>query len=133
MQKQTLAVMLFVATRLCSLAAPLPNTEPLNADGDLSAQMVSGISQFLDAETERTAKERTKFWKRDFSSPPGYEQSISTNRQKLREIIGATEKRVEFAEIEFTSTSGRESKIAENERYAVYTVRWPVLLGISGE
>ncbi|HEX7862289.1 MAG TPA: dienelactone hydrolase family protein [Verrucomicrobiae bacterium] len=133
MQKQRFAALLVVLASLCSQAAPLPNTEPLNAEGDLSAQMVAGVSQFLDAETERVATERRNFWKRDFSNPAAYEASISTNRQKLREIIGATETRIEFAEIEFTSTSGRESKIAENERYAVLTVRWPVLSGVSGE
>ena len=84
-------------------AAQLPSTEPLNAEGDLSAQMVAGISNFLDEENQRVAKDRARFWKRDFANPAAYEGSIATNRHRLREIIGAMENRVEFAEIEFTS------------------------------
>src|SRR5688572_1789091 len=128
MQKKQLPPLLALGASFalkCLAAAQLPGSELLNAEGDLSAQMVAGISNFLDDETDRVAKDRARFWKRDFSTPAAYEASISTNRHRLREMIGATEKRIEFKEIEFTSNSGRDSKIAENERYAVYTVKWP--------
>ena len=113
--------------------APLAGTEALNAQGDLSAQMVAGISNFLDEETTRVAEERAKYWKRDFSSPAGYLNSIAPNRARLRQIIGADDRRVAFSDLEFTTTTVRDRKVAESERYEVFTVRWPVYPGVNGE
>lgn len=101
--------------------------------GDLSAQMVEGIDRFLTQQTEQHAKDRPKFWKRDFASPEAYNLSIETNRQWLRNIIGALDARLSFSELELISTSGRESKIAETASYSVFVVRWPALPGVHGE
>lgn len=114
-------------------AEPLAGTAPLETQGDLSAQMVAGIDGFLLKETERVAGERKKFWNRDFSSGEAYDRSVETNRQRLREIIGAMDPRAPFGELELTASSERESKIAETEQYEVLTVRWPALPGIHGE
>jgi dienelactone hydrolase len=114
-------------------AAPLPGTAALERKGDLSAEMVAGIDTFLTKETERISGERAKFWRRNFSSVEAYDQSIATNRHRLREIIGALDKRVEFAELELTASSGRSSKIGETESYEIRTIRWPALPGIHGE
>lgn len=114
-------------------AAPLSGTEPLRTQGDLSKQMVAGIDGFLTQETERMASDRTKFWKRDFSSVAAYNRSVTTNRQRLREILGVIDARVPFEEIELTATSQRGSKIAETDAYEVLTVQWPALTGMSGE
>jgi dienelactone hydrolase len=118
---------------LSSGAATLPGTAPLNAQGDLSAQMVAGIDQFLDAETLRALERRTNFWKRDFSSPEAYELSIRSNRSRLRQIIGAVQARTPFSEFELSSTSGREAKLAENESYSILAIRWPAIDGVFGE
>ena len=111
----------------------LPETQPLAAEGDLSAQMVAGIDQFLTAETERAKQQREKFWKRDFSSAEAYENSVTTNRQRLEQIIGATESRTPFKELELIATNERGSKAGEANGYVVHHVRWPVLKGVHGE
>lgn len=113
--------------------AQLPGTEPLTASGDLSAQMVEGIDRFLTAQTDQHTRDRAKFWQRDFSSADAFNRSIETNRYWLRNIIGALDPRPEFTELELISSSGRESKIAENNSYSVFTVRWPALPGVHGE
>jgi len=41
-------------------AAPLTGSKPLTLQGDLSAQMVAGISRFLDREIERSVTERDR-------------------------------------------------------------------------
>ncbi|MGZ8900283.1 MAG: hypothetical protein ACXW3Z_09330, partial [Limisphaerales bacterium] len=114
-------------------AGPLPGTEPLNAQGDLSAQMVAGIDNFLEHETQQSIALRAPFWKRDFSSPARYETSIETNRNRLKQIIGAVEPRVRFSDLELVATTGRESKVAETQSYTVVAIRWPALKGINGE
>ena len=114
-------------------AAQLVGTEPLNATGDLSAQMVAGIDNFFDAETQRSTQLRSNYWKRDFSSPAAYEASIETNRHQLRRIIGTPEPRTRFSELHLLGTTSRESKIAETPAYSILTVRWPVFDGVNGE
>ena len=114
-------------------AEQLPGTQPLIEEGDLSARMVAGIDQFLTAETERAKKAREGFWKRDFSSPEAYENSVATNRQALAEIIGATESRIPFSELELIATSERDGKVGDAKNYEVHHVRWPVLKGVHGE
>ena len=56
----------------------LPGTEPLTAEGDLSAAMVAGIDKFLMGELDRSVPERQKLWKRDFSPRAACEQSWLT-------------------------------------------------------
>ena len=46
----------------------LTGTQPLTQEGDLAAQMVEGIRQFLVKETAASLGQREALWHRDFSS-----------------------------------------------------------------
>ena len=113
-----LALGLFALLLACApaQAQPLPGTEPLTQQGDLSAQMVAGIDRFLMRETEASVARRARHWKRDFSSPEAYAKSVEPNRQRLRKIIGAVDPRVPAA-MEYVSGPGRP---------AGKNLRWPV-------
>src|SRR5262245_10739555 len=89
------------------LIAPLPafaqldptldhmaGTEPLVMDEPLDVVMVRGINYFAERELADSSNRRAAKWNRDYSSPEAYEKSIATNRQRLREIIGAVDERV---------------------------------------
>ena len=135
MQSGKLLLLAFVLgiNALSSGAATLPGTAPLEAQGDLSAQMVAGIDQFLDAETQRAFERRTNFWKRNFSSPEAYELSIRTNRNRLREIIGALQARIPFDFLDPGFTRWRGAKLAETDTYSIFAIQWPVFDEVSGE
>jgi len=111
----------------------LPGTHALTEQGDLSLQMREGIDQFLLRETDRSVKERQKFWKRDLSSLQAYLESVEPNRERFRKIIGAVDPRLPVTALEYVSTTLVPSKIAETEGYSVFAVRWPVLEGVFGE
>src|SRR5258706_10744514 len=64
-------------------AEPLPGTAALTMEGDITSQMVDGIDRFMMKQLEKTAADREKFWKRDFSSREAFEKSIGENRQRL--------------------------------------------------
>jgi dienelactone hydrolase len=122
----------FFATRLA--AQSLPGTKPLEAKGDLAAQMVSGIDKYLDRETAAAVEKRKAFWKPDFSSPQAYEKSVQPNRDRLAQILGVVDKRLPVRELEYVSTTGTESLVGEaGGYYKVYAVRWPVLPGVDAE
>jgi dienelactone hydrolase len=115
-------------------AAPaLPGTQPLVARGDLSSNMVAGISRFLDREIEASVAKRVAHWKRDFSSPEYYARSVAPQRERLRVLLGAVDARAAGGEFELVGGVRTPSTVAETARYSIRAVRWPVLAGVHGE
>lgn len=113
---------------------PLPGTALYEGeDTDLPATTVAGIHRFLQQRTQAAKNEREKLWQRDLSSPKTYTASVEPNRQRLKQIIGAVDERHPVTDLEYIATTSQPAKIAENDRYAVYAVRWPVLGEIDGE
>jgi dienelactone hydrolase len=114
-------------------AENLPGTQPWEMQGDTSAQMVSGISVFLDRETEESTSSRKQFWHYDFSSRDKYESSLAPNRQHLRKITGAVDPRLPVPALEYISDTRISAKVAENDSSTVFAVRWPVFEGVWAE
>src|SRR5215510_5604424 len=85
----------FVLVGLCApvWADPLPQTAPLEMQGDLAEQMVAGIDRFLLREIDASVGKRARHWKRDFSSREACDKSVAPNRARLAKIIGAHEAR----------------------------------------
>jgi dienelactone hydrolase len=111
----------------------LPGTKPLTATGDLAAQMRAGIDRFVTRETDRAAKDRGRFWKRDLTSREAYERSIASNRQRLRRMIGLVDVREPITALEFVASTAAPALVAEADGFRVFAVRWPVLDGVHGE
>lgn len=128
-----LFVVAFAATTAAQQPISLPDTQPLSLQGDLSAQMVAGIDQFLTREIEHSVARRQSHWRRDFSSREAYDQSVEPNRQRLRKIIGAVDERLPVRALEFVGGTDNPSQVAETDLYTVRAVRWPVLEGVHGE
>ncbi|QDV25709.1 dienelactone hydrolase family protein [Aureliella helgolandensis] len=111
----------------------LPGTEPLRIKGDIAAQMVDGIDGFLLRSLEDSVANRESFYHRDLTSPDAYSQSLSPNRQQLARIIGASDVRHAFTELEFVADTATSQVVEENDRYKIYAVRWPVVRNVHGE
>lgn len=112
---------------------PLAGTKQLTMEGDLSAQMVAGISKFLDRELAASVAGRARYWKPDFSTRATYYQSIQPNRDRLAQIIGAVDPRLPKVQLEYVATTTTPVKAADTDRFVAYTVRWPVFEGVYGE
>jgi len=111
----------------------LAGTKPLTVNGDLSAQMVEGISKFLLREIESAETNRARFWQPDFSSREAHENSIAPNRERLRKMIGVVDTRLPVTELQFIETTLEPSLVSETDLYTIRAVRWPVLEGVHGE
>jgi cephalosporin-C deacetylase-like acetyl esterase len=131
-----LAIRLGIAGFLgCSAlhADPLPGTRPLAIDKPIDVIMVDGIDRFALRELAASRSKRDFLWKRDYSSPAAYEQSIAPNREHLRTILGAVDPRVGAKAIELVATNFQPALISRGPHYNVLTVRWQVLEGVSAE
>ena len=111
----------------------LAGTKPLDLQGDIASQLVSGVDQFLLSELERSEGRRERFWHRDYSSPEAYRASIATNRARLAHILGVRDRRVPFQAPELVSTLKEPALVCQTEKYDVLEIRWPVLDGVHGE
>ncbi|HEV7226663.1 MAG TPA: dienelactone hydrolase family protein, partial [Pirellulales bacterium] len=114
-------------------AEPLPGTAPLEMEGDLADAMVAGIDRFLLNETAASVAKRARLWRRDFSSPAKYQESVAPNRGRLAKILGAADPRETFDGLEFVATTSQPALVGRGEGYEVYAVRWRVLPGVHGE
>ena len=94
---------------------PLDGTQPLTLAGDPAKQMIDGISAYLLRQTAAAPQRR------------------KPTRERLATIIGAVDKRVDFAAPELVATVARSAQLAETVAYTVYAVRWPVLDGVTAE
>jgi dienelactone hydrolase len=104
----------------------LPGTAPLTAQGDLASQMVDGIQRFLLRRAEEAAQERPRLWKRDYRSADDYNGSVSPNRERFRQIIGAVDPRVPAKGPELVGTIDAPALVSVGAGYKVYAVRWQV-------
>ncbi|MFO0929723.1 MAG: hypothetical protein U0736_22325 [Gemmataceae bacterium] len=111
----------------------LPGTKPLTLTGDIASQLVDGVDRFLLREIERAAKDREKFWKRDFSSPEAYTKSLEPNRKRLAHILGVRDPRVPFQAPEPVTRVGNRGLVGEGESYDVFAIRWPAFGDVHGE
>ena len=116
-----------------SAQGELPGTKPLTMEGDLAAQMVAGLREFMLGRTADSVASRETLWKRDFSSKEAYARSVAPNRERFRRCIGAVDPRRPAVGFELTATTLAPAKVAEGAGYSVFAVRWPALDGVDGE
>lgn len=125
--------MVFCAGLTLSSQPVLPGTKPLTLQGDLSAQMVAGIDRFLMRAIDDSTARRDHYWNRDFSSKAAYENSLSSNRERLGKYLGVADPRLPVEELEYVSTTNNPAIVAETDVYTVFAARWQVLKGVYGE
>lgn len=124
----------FLSGGLCAASAadPLPNTKPLDWEGDLAAKMIDGLHAYLDRAIVASVKQRQEKWKPDYSSPQAYLQSVEPNRQRLKQILGVVDARVK-PDLQYVGGPDVGSLVAVSDNYTVRAVRWAVLPGLDAE
>jgi dienelactone hydrolase len=88
--------------------------------------MVDGIHQFLLRRIQDAAQERGRLWQRDYQSVEDYNRSVSPNRERFRQIIGALDSRIGVRAPELMGTMVTSAQVAQGSGYKVYAVSWPV-------
>lgn len=112
---------------------PLPGTQTLTQQRPLDVVMVEGIDRFALREIEQARQQRRSLWNLDYTSPSAYRASLEPYRSRFADRIGVVDPRVDAQGIRFNETTTQPSLVAENDRYSVFSVSWPVLHGITAE
>jgi hypothetical protein len=102
---------------------PAPAGEKLDWQGPLDERMMDGLHKFIERKLDDAAKNRERFWKRDFSSKEAYEKSVEPNRQHLRSILGIKSERLP-TRLEYVGTDDKPAIVTENEYFRVLRARW---------
>ena len=110
-----------------------PGTQPLTVEGDIASQMIDGVDRFLLREIDQSVDARSKHWKRNFTSPEAYNQSIEPNRQRLAHILGVRDARVPFDAPELIATTDSPALVGKGDGYEIFAVRWPAFGNVHGE
>jgi dienelactone hydrolase len=114
-------------------ADPLPNTGPLEMQGDLADAMVAGIDRFLLGKIDASVAARARHWKRDKSSADNYNASVAPNRARFAKIIGAHDERAKPTAIELLATTTQGTLVGRGENFEAFAARWPAVRGVAGE
>jgi dienelactone hydrolase len=114
-------------------AQPLAHTTALDwPEEDLSFRLMDGAHRFVERQIAEMQARSDRFWTYDRSSPAAWDASLTGNRDRLREIIGAVDPRA-APTLERYGDDENPAMVAETQRYRVFQVRWPVLDGMTAE
>lgn len=126
-------VLAAAAAAAAAATGSVPGTAPLAPADDRSAEMVAGISRWLDSATAASAAGRATRWRPDFTSPAAYETSIAPNRARLAHRLGVIDRRLAGAALEFAGSAAVPARVAETGAFTIDAVRWAVFEGVHGE
>ncbi len=105
--------------------APLPGTEKLELEGDLSHRLVEANDAFLDARIAVAREARLAKWK-----PGSFD--ADQRRTHLAKLLGLDrDSRIEDTRFEYYSV--QKAQLAVAEGLSIYLVRWRAIDGVDGD
>ena len=123
----------FLASASSAELDTLSGTNPLTIGGDLAAQMVTSLDEFVAQAVTDSVESRQRLWNRNYHSHEAYTASIAPNRERFRKYIGCVDERTPIDVLHYIATTAQTAEIAKAKGYTVYAVRWYVFDGVEGE
>ena len=123
----------FLASASSAETDTLPGTNRLTMEGDLAAQMVASLDEFVAQEVSNSVESRQQLWNRDYRSREAYTASIAPNRERFGQYIGCVDERMQIDALHYIATTAQTAEIAKAEDYTVHAVQWHVFDGVNGE
>ena len=123
----------FLASASSAELDTLSGTNPLTIGGDLAAQMVTSLDEFVAQAVTDSVESRQRLWNRNYHSHEAYTASIAPNCERFRKYIGCVDERTPIDALHYIATTAQTAEIAKAKGYTVYAVRWYVFDGVEGE
>ncbi len=104
----------------------------LDYEREMEDNILSGINNYLTRYSEKVIERRHEYWDRNTQSVEAYRESVASNRNKLKEILGVVDPRPSVRMVsEGIDTEG--PVVGESTNSTIYRVRWTVLEGLISE
>lgn len=131
------SIVLLITTSVHGADDVLFGTVSLALDRPTDEVMVEGMHRYCMRALVDSRERRGELWRRDYSSASAYAASIQANRDRFRQITGATDLRVTAGPkrrgFELLTTLDHSSIVARSQSVTVHAVRWQVLDGVTAE
>jgi dienelactone hydrolase len=88
--------------------------------------MVDGIRKHLLRATAEALERGPSLWNRKFGSDRDYQESIASEREQFRKIIGAVDRRMLGPALQIVAATPAFPEVARGSRFKAYAVRWEV-------
>lgn len=111
----------------------LKGTSLMVDTGDMSIKMLNGINDYFDQQLAVSTAHRKKYWNVNFKSKEAYEKSVLGNRKTFSQIVGIVGSLSSDVKMEYIATTSMSAKVAENEYFIAYSVRWKLYEEVYGE
>lgn len=98
----------------------------------MAEKIKEGVNSFISSYATKVTSERQIFWNRRFDTSESYIESVEPNRERLRQLIGATDSRLPVRLVT-EGIPGQGILIGETLKCTIYRVRWTVLDGLESE
>lgn len=106
------------------------NPDRLELKGDIASELVSGVDRFLLQQIEETSTARVQNWKQEFAAAESRVEFFKSKRQKLAQILGVRDPRVDYESPELITTLKKNSLLGKSESFEIHAIRIPVLDGV---
>ena len=111
----------------------LSGTTPLTwPEAGMPERLMDGAHLFVERKIADAAKNRHQFWPASDAGADAWKKAVNENREELRRIIGAVDKRLPPG-IEYFGNTFERVVAYQGDGFRVAQVRWPVLEGVWGE
>lgn len=115
--------LLILISLTSTVQAQLPNlTNPLESDGDIASEMISGIDRFLLRQIDLAKQHRQAEWAKNVGSA----EFVDAKRKRLAHLLGVCDARMRQG-LKLNATLESSGSVAKAEQYTAYSVRWDVL------
>ena len=95
-------------------------------------EMLDRALTFFQNELKNSPIQREANWKRKYNSKEEFFELANSYRENLKKIIGVIDERISYKELTLLEYSEQKSLISETDNFKIYSVKWPVLEGVSG-
>ena len=112
----------------------LSSTKPLKLENidELRSEMIGGMINYFSQVLESGSINKEQHWSRNYSSMKEYNESVASNRERFKKIVGIVDERIPFDRLILMESTTQKALVTKTDNYSVYRVKWPVLEGVTG-
>lgn len=111
----------------------LPDTRPLEMEGDIASQMIDGITLFMENQSSVVRQSRVAYWEAALQGEADRDAFLQKRRDEFAQLIGLRDERVRGSSPVRVAPIDGPNRIADCESLDFAVIRWPTIGNIEAE